>query len=161
MASSSMGVDLYPYVVFLPKDRKQKVLRAIFGSSVPVEIINFAIEQGISEKIYQRDRIEKLGHSNKTVIDYLKNLTELGILGEGMEKVEKEGRTTWLKVYRLTDLGRWFALLLIDEKSLSKEERTEIVLSISKSYIKWINRLYEKLGLDKHVLRELLIENTK
>lgn len=161
MASSSMGVDLYPYVVFLPKDRRQKVLRAIFGSSVPLEIINFAIEQGISEKVYQKDLIEKLGRSNKTVIDYLKNLTELGILGEGMEKVEKEGRTTWLKVYRLTDLGRWFALLLIDERSLSKEERTEIVLSISKSYIKWINRLYEKLGLDKHILRELLIENTK
>ncbi|MCW4021375.1 MAG: hypothetical protein NWF14_09150 [Candidatus Bathyarchaeota archaeon] len=156
-----MGVDLYPYVVFLPKDRRQKVLRAIFGSSVPLEIINFAIEQGISEKVYQKDLIEKLGRSNKTVIDYLKNLTELGILGEGMEKVEKEGRTTWLKVYRLTDLGRWFALLLIDERSLSKEERTEIVLSISKSYIKWINRLYEKLGLDKHILRELLIENTK
>ena len=161
MASSSMGVDLYPYVVFLPKDRKQKVLRAIFGSSVPVEIINYAIEQGISEKIYQKDLIEKLGHSNKTMIDYLKNLTELGILGEGMEKVEKEGRKTWLKVYRLTELGRWFALLLIDEKSLSKEERTEIVLSISKSYIKWTNGLYEKLGLDKQVLRELLIENTK
>ena len=156
-----MEVDLYPYVIFLPKDRKNRVLRAIFGSSVPVEIINFAIEQGISEKIYQRDLIEKLGRSNKTVIDYLKNLTELGILEENMEKTEKEGRVIWLKVYRFTDLGRWFALLLIDEKSLSKEERTEIVLSISKSYIQWINRLYDKLGLDKHVLRELLIENTK
>jgi len=156
-----MEVDLYPYVIFLPKDRKNRVLRAIFGSSVPVEIINFAIEQGISEKIYQRDLIEKLGRSNKTIIDYLKNLTELGILGENMEKTEKEGRVTWLKVYRFTDLGRWFALLMIDEKSLSKEERTEIVLSISKSYIQWINRLYDKLGLDKHVLRELLIENTK
>lgn len=156
-----MEVDLYPYVIFLPKDRKNRVLRAIFGSSVPVEIINFAIEQGISEKIYQRDLIEKLGRSNKTVIDYLKNLTELGILGENMEKTEKEGRVTWLKVYRFTDLGRWFALLMIDEKSLSKEERTEIVISISKSYIQWINRLYDKLGLDKHVLKELLIENTK
>lgn len=156
-----MEVDLYPYVIFLPKDRKNRVLRAIFGSSVPVEIINFAIEQGISEKIYQRDLIEKLGRSNKTIIDYLKNLTELGILGENMEKTEKEGRVTWLKVYRFTDLGRWFALLMIDEKSLSKEERTEIVLSISKSYIQWINRLYDKLGLDKHVLKELLIENTK
>ncbi len=155
-----MEVDLYPYVIFLPKDRKNRVLRAIFGSSVPVEIINFAIEQGISKKILQRDLIEKLGRSNKTVIDYLKNLTELGILEENMEKTEKEGRVTWLKVYRFTDLGRWFALLLIDEKSLSKEERTEIVISISKSYIQWINRLYDKLGLDKHVLKELLIENT-
>ena len=156
-----MEVDLYPYVVFLPKDRKQKVLRAIFGSSVPVEIMNFAIEQGISEKIYQKDLIEKLGRSNRTVIDHLKNLTELGILEENMEKVEKVGRTTWLKVYRLSDLGRWFALLLIDEKSLSKEEKSEVVLSISKSYIRWIKRLYEKLGLDKDILKELIAENMK
>ena len=156
-----MEVDLYPYVVFLPRDRKQKVLRAIFGSSVPVEIMNFAIEQGISEKIYQKDLIEKLGRSNRTVIDHLKNLTELGILEENMEKVEKVGRTTWLKVYRLSDLGRWFALLLIDEKSLSKEEKSEVVLSISKSYIRWIKRLYEKLGLDKDILKELIAENMK
>ena len=156
-----MEADLYPYVILLPKDRKRKVLRAIFGSSVPVEIINFAIEQGISEKIYQKDLIEKLGRSNKTVIDYLEKLTDLGILEEDMEKVEKESRKIWLKVYQLSDLGRWFALLLIDEKRLSKEERTEIVLSISKSYIKWMNKLYEKLGLDKHVLEELLVENMK
>ncbi len=156
-----MEADLYPYVIFLPKDRKQKVLRAIFGSSVPVEIIDFAIEQGISEKIYQKDLIGKLGRSNKTVIDYLKNLTDLGILEEDMEKTEKEGRKIWLKVYQLSDLGRWFALLLVDEKSLSRQERTEIVLSISKSYIKWISKLYEKLGLDKHVLEGLLVENTK
>jgi predicted transcriptional regulator len=156
-----MEADLYPYVILLPRDRKRKVLRAIFGSSVPVEIINFAIEQGISEKIYQKDLIEKLGRSNKTVIDYLEKLTDLGILEEDMEKVEKESRKIWLKVYQLSDLGRWFALLLIDEKSLSKEERTEIVLSISKSYVKWMSKLYEKLGLDKHVLEELLVENTK
>ena len=156
-----MEVDLYPYVVFLPRDRKQKVLRAIFGSSVPVEIMNFAIEQGISEKIYQKDLIEELGRSNRTVIDHLKNLTEIGILEENMEKVKKVGRTTWLKVYRLSDLGRWFALLLIDEKSLSKEEKSEVVLSISKSYIRWIKRLYEKLGLDKDILKELIAENMK
>jgi len=82
----------HPYVVFLPKDSKQRVLRAIFGSAVPVEILNFSIRQGLSEKIYQKDLIQKLGRSNKTIIDYLKRLTELGILTEHMEKEEYEGR---------------------------------------------------------------------
>ena len=82
----------YPYVIFLPKDRKQKVLRAIFGSAVPLEILGYSIEQGLTEKIYQKDLMQKLGRSNKTIIDYLRRLTDLGILTEHMEKEKAEGR---------------------------------------------------------------------
>ena len=146
----------YPYVVFLPKDRKQKVLRAIFGSAVPLEILGYSIRQGLTEKIYQKDLMEKLGRSNKTIIDYLGRLTDLGILTEHMEKEKAEGRTIWLKTYRLSDLGRWFALLLTEEKSLTKEKKREIVLSASKAYIEWIKKLYEELDLDQEILRDLI-----
>ena len=50
-----------------------KFLKAIFGSSVPVDILKFAL-------------IEDLGCSNKTIIEHLKALVDLGILGERMEK---------------------------------------------------------------------------
>lgn len=63
-----------------------KFLKAIFGSSVPVDILKFALRRGFSEKIYQRDLIEDLGYSNKTIIEHLKALVDLGILGEHMEK---------------------------------------------------------------------------
>ena len=92
-------MQLYPYVIFLPKERKQRVLRAIFGSRVPIDILRYSIDQGISEKIYQKDLIKKLGYSNKTVIEHLKNMTSLGILEENMEKAESDERAVWLKYF--------------------------------------------------------------
>jgi len=153
-----MEERLYPYVIFLPKGRKQNVLRAIFGSSVPVEILRFSIKQGISKKIYQKDLIENLRYSNKTLIEYLKNLTELGILIEDMEKMESAHRTVWLKSYRLSDLGTWFALLLVEEERLSNEEKAEIIRRAFSSYMRWVKELSLKLGMEKKILQDIFVE---
>lgn len=107
-----MSEQIHPYIVFLPTRKKHEVLQAIFRSTVPIDILKFSINQGISKKIYQRDLIGNLDYSNKTLIEHLKALTELGILQESMEKAESAGRTVWVKYYLLSDLGRWFALLL-------------------------------------------------
>lgn len=144
-----MNERLYPYLIFLPISRKQKVLRAIFGSKVPVDILKFSLKHGISEKIYQKDLINNLSYSNKTLIERLKTLTKLGVLNEYMEKSVSAGRTVWLKYYFLSDLGRWFALLLVEESNLSKEEKIEIVHNAFRSYIKWIKELSEKLEISR------------
>ena len=156
-----MGERLYPYVIFLPKDGKQTVLRGIFGSMVPVDILKFSLKYGTSKKIYQRDLIRNLGYSNKTVIEYLKMLTELGILEEHMEKMESRGRVVWLKTYILSDLGKWFALLLVEEESLTKEEKISIVRNTFQSYTKWIRELSEKLGMCKEDLLKIFEEAMK
>jgi len=156
-----MSDKVYPYVVFLPKGRKQKVLEAIFGSKVPVDILKFAIKNGVSDKIYQRDLILKLRYSNKTIIDHLKTLTDLGILREQMEKSEGPGRTVWLKYYRLTDLGKWFALLLVEEERLERERKAEIVRKAFRSYIGWIMEISEKLGIKKRELFEIFKEEMR
>jgi len=153
-----MSEKLYPYVIFLPARKKQSILRAIFGSKVPIDILEFSIKQGISQKIYQKNLIDTLSYSNKTVIERLKALTNLGILKEGMEKMESEGRTVWVKYYVLSDLGKWFALLLAKEDALSKDEKVGIIRSVFKSYVEWIKRFSEKLGIDKKVLEEILIK---
>jgi len=150
-----MNERLYPYVIFLPTRKKQSILRAIFGSKVPIDILEFSIKQGMSQKIYQKDLIDAFCYSNKTVIERLKALTDLGILKEGMEKMESEGRMVWVKYYVLTDLGKWFALLIAKEDALSKKEKVEIVRSVFKSYVEWIRRFSEKLGIDKAVLEEI------
>ena len=149
---------LYPYVIFLPRSSKHKVLRAIFGSSVPVDILKFALKQGVYEKIYQKDLIKKLGYSNKTIIEHLKALTKMGVLNERMEKTEVSGRTVWLKIYTLSDLGRWFALLLVEEENLSREDKIKIVYNVFRSYIRWIKDLSEKLGIDKSELLKIFEE---
>jgi len=115
--------NLHPYVVFLPSNQKSKILGAIFGSKASVDILRFSLIQGISSKIYQKDLVRKLAHSNKTIIENLKSLTMLGVPIEDMEKVEKEGRSMWVKAHQLSDVGRWFALLLAKEKTSPKERR--------------------------------------
>lgn len=150
-----MSKELYPYIIFLPAKKKQRVLRAIFGSKVPIDILDFSIKQGISQKIYQKNLIDAFKYSNKTVIEHLKAMTDLGILKEGMEKMESEGRLVWVKYYVLSDLGKWFALLLAKEDALSKDEKVVIIQSVFKSYVEWIRRFSEKLGIDKSVLKEI------
>ena len=156
-----MSEELHPYVIFLPAKKKRSILRAIFGSKVPIDILEFSIKQGISQKIYQKNLIDSLSYSNKTVIERLKDLTNLGILKEGMEKTESDGRTVWVKHYVLTDLGKWFALLLAKEDALSREEKVEIIQSALRSYVKWLRELSEKLDVKKEVLEEIFREEMK
>ncbi len=150
-----MSEQVHPYIIFLPPKMKRKVLKAIFGSSVPIDILNSSINQGISKKIYQKDLIESLSYSNKTLIEHLKSLTDLGILEESMEKRESAGRTVWVKSYVLSDLGKWFALLIAKEEVLSRNEKVEIVRSVFRSYVRWARELTEKLDVDKAVLEEI------
>ncbi|MEM1514773.1 MAG: hypothetical protein QXT26_06985 [Thermoproteota archaeon] len=152
---------VYPYIIFLPKSSKYDVLRAVFGSSAPVDILRFTLMKGVSEKIYQRELIENLSYSNKTLIEHLKALVDLGILNEHMEKKEVSGRTVWFKAYTLTDLGKWFALLLVEEESLPRENKIEILYNVFRSYIKWINKLAENLGVEKRDLLRIFEEEIK
>ena len=110
---------LHPYVVFLPTEKKDKILSAIFGSKAGVDVLRFSLKQGIAKNIYQKDLVKTLNYSNKTIIENLKTLTTLGVLNESMEKNDKEGRIIWIKAYQLTNLGKWFALLMAEEKEFS------------------------------------------
>ncbi|MBS7653033.1 MAG: hypothetical protein QXD04_07505 [Candidatus Bathyarchaeia archaeon] len=156
-----MNERLYPYVIFLPKDRKRRVLEAVFGSEVPVEILRFAIGKGIFEKIYQKELISTLNYSNKTIIDHLKALTGLKIVDEHIEKSESSGRAVWVKYYTLTDLGRWFALLLVEEEHLSNEEKREIIRNAFRSYTRWVIELSQKLGVGREELSRIFNEEIK
>lgn len=156
-----LSVQLRPYVVFLPTEKKDKILSAIFGSKAGVDILRFSVKQGISKNIFQKDLVEKLNYSNKTIIENLKALTLLGVLNESMEKNEREGRITWVKTYQLTVIGRWFALLLAEEKELSEKEKTEILQSLFRTYVKQVKGLAEELGINKKMLEEIFKEEMK
>lgn len=156
-----MNKNLHPYVVFLPSEQKNKILSAIFGSKAAVDILKFSLNQGISNKIYQKDLVTKLSYSNKTIIENLKSLTKLAILGEDMEKIEKKGRIVWVKAYQLSDLGKWFALLLAEERELSQKEKAEILQNLFRTYIKWVKDLSEKLHLNRKMLEKIFIEEMK
>lgn len=150
--------DFYPYVVFLPSEEKNKTLGAIFGSRAAVDILTFSLSHGISERIYQKDIIGSLPYSNKTIIKNLKLLTKLGILTEDMEKKEQVRRIVWVKAYELSDIGKWFALLLAEEKDLSESEKGKILQNIFRLYIKWVKGLSEELQVSKEKLEKIFLE---
>lgn len=154
-------MDLHPYVVFLPAEQKSKILSAIFGSKAAVDILKFSLNQGVSNKIYQKDLVRELAYSNKTIIENLKSLTKLGVLREDMEKIEKRGRIVWVKAYQLSDVGKWFTLLLAEEKDLSRREKAEILQNVFKAYIKWVKDLSEKLHVNKKTLEKIFMEEMK
>jgi hypothetical protein len=147
--------------VFLPSEHKIRILSAIFGSKAAVDILRFSLGQGISNKIYQKDLVKKLTYSNKTVIENLKSMTRLGVLKEEMEKVEKKGRVVWVKAYQLLDAGRWFALLLAEEKDLSEAEKGEILQNLFRAYVRWVKDLSEKLHVEKNMLEKVFMEEMK
>lgn len=129
-------------------------MSAIFGSKASVDVLKFSLNQGISAKIYQKDMVKRLSYSNKTVIENLKSLTKMGVLKEEMEKDEKNGRTVWVKSYQLSDSGKWFALLLAEDKDLSRTEKAKILQTLFKSYVEWVKKLSEKLQIDKKTLED-------
>jgi hypothetical protein len=147
--------------VFLPTETKDKILSAIFGSKAAVDLLRFSLKQGVSKNIYQRDLFKKLNYSNKTIIENLKSITKLGILSEEMEKNEREGRTIWIKAYHLTESGKWFALLLAEEKELTGTEKAEILQSLFRTYVKMTKGLAEEIGINKKMLEEIFKEEMK
>jgi len=151
---SCLTEESHPYIVFLPSEQKTRILSAIFGSKASVDVLKFSLNQGISAKIYQKDMVKRLSYSNKTVIENLKSLTKMGVLKEEMEKDEKNGRTVWVKSYQLSDSGKWFALLLAEDKDLSRTEKAKILQTLFKSYVEWVKKLSEKLQIDKKTLED-------
>jgi hypothetical protein len=156
-----LSVKLHPYVVFLPVEQKDKILSAIFGSKAGVDVLRFSLKQGIERNIYQKDLVKSLNYSNKTIIENLKTLTKLGVLTEYMEKNEKEGRIIWVKAYQLTDLGKWFALLLAEEKELTEQEKSEILQSLFRTYVKQVKDLAEELKINRKSLEEIFKQEMK
>ena len=78
-----------------------------------------------------------------------------------MEKNEKEGRIIWVKAYKLTDLGKWFALLLANEDQISEAEKAEIMQNLFRIYVKMVKGLAEELHIDKHMFEEIFKEEMK
>ena len=156
-----LSVKLHPYVVFLPVEQKDKILSAIFGSKAGVDVLRFSLKQGIAKNIYQKDLVKSLNYSNKTIIENLKTLTKLGVLTELMEKNEKEGRIIWVKAYQLTDLGKWFALLLAEESELTEQEQAEILESLFRTYVKQVKDLAEELKINRKTLEEIFKQEMK
>lgn len=110
-----MEKNLYPYLILLPDDpdSQKKILSTIFGSDIAQSII-INIASGVE---FQKDLINKLKYSNKTIINYLKELVDLNIIEENSSIFEGHRRL----FYKLTKMGGWFSSLVIYRDYKPKE----------------------------------------
>jgi predicted transcriptional regulator len=147
-------LSLWPYILPLPRDREdqRKLFLTVFGSNTAMDILqNLSIER----KVYQRDLIKKLGHSNKTIIEKLKTFVALGILEETMEKSMEGGKVVWLKCYRPTNLGRWIILLLMPPEGIDAKVVEKTLRELFELYVKNAVKLCRSFGLDIAILRKI------
>jgi len=138
--------ELWPYVLPLPKRPfdQYKVLLSAFSSELSLEIL----KQASSDKpVFQSELIRRLPYSGKTVLGCLNKLVSSGVLESGMEKKKLKGKTVWVKWYKPTTLGRWFALLMLPPKKVAVAEARRLLSQIFEQYSGNIAKLSLRLGL--------------
>lgn len=148
---------LWPYILPLPTkpDRHYKILRTVFGSKATLEIMKKAPPKG---RIYQKDLIAELRFSNKTIIEKLKRLVSIGVLEEGMEKVEIRGKGFWNKWYEPTPLGRWIILLMKPPHEVSREDIEDILKELFRIYVDSAMKLCDDYDIDHRILEDAFEE---
>ncbi|KYK35800.1 MAG: hypothetical protein AYK19_10005 [Theionarchaea archaeon DG-70-1] len=146
--------DVLPYIIFLPSDRdaQLRMLSAVFGSEVNLDILTAFCGK---PKVYQKELIETLPYSNKTVINHLKQLVSLTVLKEGMEKQEGENKNVWLKYFEVEPSRRWLIFLIYDPESISAKMMQEIIVEVAYIYFKKIGELARQYNMDIDKLREI------
>lgn len=147
------ATDDLPYVIFLPSDKNSqlRMLSAVFGSDVNLQILS---EFCGKDKVYQKELIETLPYSNKTVINHLKELVSLNVLKEGMEKQEGE-KNVWLKYFEVEPERRWLIFLIYDRETISPGVMQEIIVEVAYYYFKKIGDLARQYQIDIERIREI------
>lgn len=140
-----------PYIIFLPPRHEDQIflLTSVFGSKIKLEILS---EFCFKEEIYQKDLIEKLPYSNKTIITHLKKLVKLEILNEKM--VKRDGK--WLKIFKINNSMKWLVLLLRNPETIPREEMKKIITGFLNDYIKSVLKISEHYGMDKKEIQSFL-----
>lgn len=101
---------------------------------------------GIDARTFQHDLIGRLHYSNKSIIKYLKQMVDAGILEDGMERVVEKGNRTWMKWYTPTSLGKWVILFLTPPEEIRPELAKRIIEELFRLYSSSVVEVCGKYG---------------
>ena len=159
---------VWPYVLPFPLEaKKRKLILSVLQSRMGVNILTSI---RIDARTFQHDLIRRLHYSNKSIIKYLKQMVEAGILEEGMERGVERHRTTWMKWYTPTSLGKWVVLFLTTPEEIRPELAKQTVEELFRLYSSSVVEACEKYGLtidsfqqafDEQYLRALMDQAKK
>ena len=159
---------VWPYVLPFPLDvKKRKLIWAILQSRVGMSILT---RMKLDGRTFQHDLITQLPYSNKSIIKYLKQMINAGILEHGVESFKEKGKTVWMKWYTPSNLGKWFILFLIPPEEIRPELAKHTIEELFRIYSSSIVEVCEKYGFtidsfqqvfDEHYLRAVTAKTEK
>jgi sugar/nucleoside kinase (ribokinase family) len=136
--------NLWPYVMFLPEDleRKQMFIKKVLASKVASGVLGSFDENG---RALQRDLVQNLPYSNKSILSYLNVLKEFGLITTG-SSVEGGKRVVF---HTLTKNG-WGVARLFSVSLPS--DLGDLTASLLEDYLSSLVSLYRERGLDSSAI---------
>ena len=146
MKESNPIETLWPYLLFLPVEhnRRDEFVRSVLASRLARGVLSSFDEEG---RVLQRDLVEKLPHSNKSVLSYLKTLQKFG-LTTGGSTVHSGKRVVY---HELTKNGLSLARFFFEGLPSDVEEFTAFLLE---DYLARLTTLYRDQGISESILFE-------
>ncbi len=146
---------LWSYILPLPVESVEqlKVLLSVFSSRITIELLKNIRLEG---KTYQKELLEKLPYSSKTIIQKLKQLVASEVLEEGLEQKKTKGKTVWIKWYTPTFIGKWIIMLLTPLEEIDPKQLSTISKELFKIYAGSLAELCLNFGMRLEDYHEIL-----
>ncbi|MGY5871191.1 MAG: PfkB family carbohydrate kinase [Candidatus Thorarchaeota archaeon] len=139
--------SLWPYLLFLPDDpsRRDDFIRSVLASRLARAVLSSFDESG---RILQRDLVENLPHSNKSILAYLKTLGNFGLITTGTT-IHHGKRVVF---HELTKNGWSLARFYFEGLPSDVEELTAFLLE---DYLTMLATMYREQGIPEYTLFDI------
>jgi len=139
--------SLWPYLLFLPDDPdlRDDFIRSVLASRLARTVLSSFDDSG---RVLQRDLVEKLPHSNKSILAYLKTLGTFGLITTGTT-IHNGKRVVF---HELTKNGWSLARFYFEGLPSDVEELTSFLLE---DYLTMLATMYREQGIPENTLFEI------
>jgi len=146
--------QIWHYILPFPLEtEKRRLIWSILQSKVGKSLL---MNMDVEGRTYQKDMINRMSYSNKSIIEYLKRMFSAGMLEQGMEQVLTGKRKVRVKWYVPTNLGRWFILFLKPADDIPPELVRKTIEEIFHVYASSIVEVCRNFGIDINIFRNIL-----
>ncbi len=147
MTEKKLTEPLWPYLLFLPseQDARDEFVRSVLASRVARGVLSSFDTEG---SVMQKDLVENLPHSNKSVLLYLSTLRKFGLITTG-SSIHQGKRVVY---HELTKNGWGLARFYFEGLPSDVEALTAFLLE---DYLTKLATLYRDQGIPESTLFEI------
>ena len=147
MKNTEKQEPLWPYLLFLPAepDTRDEFIKSVLASRLARGVLSSFDENG---RVLQRDLVENLSNSNKSILAYLKTLSQFNLITTG-STIHHGKRVVY---HELTKNGWGLARFYFEGLPSDVQELTAFLLE---DYLVRLATLYREEGLPESALFEI------